>query len=181
MAVLSNQPAPYRASSTASLKSGASQETSANAASELATAITVDHLWRETWNVPKPTKAGIVTPAHSFPIKGRSIWVPMHVQTVEEEQSEIKDARYMRYMGKLVKSFVVRGQTVTALTDLTARSTIPADLAVDDRRAAQEICHSLGAFVWARKNRQFGLENIKVTGSHGELLAYRFGLQGRVH
>jgi hypothetical protein len=49
-----------------------------------------------------------------------------------------------------------------------------------DKRDAQELCHDLGAFVWAKEYRHWGLNNIKIVGPKGELLSSRIGLAGKV-
>ena len=78
----------------------------------------------------------------------------------------------MGHKRALVQGFNVKGQTVTVITNLTRD---PVDI-----NDAQELCHNLGAFVWANDNRHFGLQDIRVTGANGELLSYRTGLSGKV-
>jgi hypothetical protein len=75
-------------------------------------------------------------------------------------------------MRSILRGFDVRGQTVAALTNLTRD---PADVA-----DAKELCGDLGGFVWANKNRRFGLQEIEVTGADGTVLSSRIGLTGKV-
>ncbi len=78
-------------------------------------------------------------------------------------------------MRGIVTGFHVSNNTVTVLTNTTRNSTY--DLNPTDKRDPQELCHELGAFIWARENRHWGLENIRVLGSSGELLSSRTGLR----
>jgi fructosamine-3-kinase len=129
--------------------------------------------WKEFSYSAPPVKAGTVTPAHTITSKnGRVYNIPKHVQTKKEAEDEAEDARYMEHKRTLVQGFSVKGQTVTVLTNLTRN---PVDIS-----DAKELCHDLGAFVWANQNRHFGLQGIKVTDARGELLSSRVGLGGQV-
>jgi hypothetical protein len=139
-------------------------------------ALTVDALntwWKEFTYAPPPVKAGTVTAAHTITSKqGRVYKVPQHVQTKEEAKDEAEEARHMEHKRGLVQRFSVNGDTVTVITNLTRDGV--------DIRDAQDLCHDLGAFVWANTNRHFGLQNIRVTGANGEVLSSRVGLSGKV-
>jgi hypothetical protein len=144
-----------------------------DAANGAAAVDALNNWWREFTYSSPPVKAGTVTPAHAMTSKsGRVYKVPKHVQTKKEAQDEAEDAEYMDHKRSLVRGFSVAGHTVTVITNLT-RDTV-------DFHDAQELCHNLGAFVWANENRHFGLQDIKVTGVHGELLSFRIGLRGNV-
>lgn len=153
--------------------STASPQLGADAANNAAVVDALNTWWKEfTYSVP-PVKAGTVTPAHTITSKnGRVYKVPKHVQTKKEAEDEAEDSRYMEHKRALVQGFSVKGQTVTVLTKLSRG---PVDIS-----DAQELCHNLGAFVWANPNRHFGLQDIKVTGAQGELLSSRIGLGGKV-
>jgi hypothetical protein len=118
-----------------------------------------------------PVKAGTRTAAHTMTVRGRVYRVPEHVQTKEEEAEEADDDRFVQHKLAIVKGFSVKGETVTVVTNLTSDTVDIGD--------AEELCHNLGSFVWSK--RQFGLENIKVIGRDGILLASREGLRGKVH
>jgi hypothetical protein len=159
--------------------SGCAQETPANVQTEPDTRNdgaleALNAWWKEAVpDPPPPTKAGTVTPAHTITLKtGRVLAIPRHVQTKQEADEQAEDARWVDHERATVQGFNVKGQTVTVITNLTRG---PADI-----RDAQELCHNLGGFVWANENRRFGLQNIKVTGANGELLASRTGLSGKV-
>lgn len=130
--------------------------------------------WKEALpDPPPPIKAGTVTPAHTIALKtGRVLAIPKHVQTKQEADEQAEDARWVDHERAIVQGFNVKGPPVTVMTNLTGG---PADI-----RDAKEICGNLGGFVWANENRHFGLQNIKVTGAHGVLLASRIGLSGKV-
>jgi hypothetical protein len=158
--------------------SGCSMATTDKAASDAPVVAALNTWWREATYAPPPVKAGSVTSAHTITIKGRVHNVPRHVQTQKEYEDEAEDARYADRRRSLVLGFSVTGHRVTVITNLSRNSTDirnPIDI-----RDAQEICHDLGAFVWANANRHFGLESIKVTGANGELLSSRIGLSGKV-
>ena len=139
-----------------------------DAAGNVAAVDALNAWWNELTYSPPPVKAGTVTRAHTITsTKGRVYKVPTHVQTRKEAEDEAEDARFMKHKRALVRGFSVKGQTVTVITDLT-RDT-------GDIRDAQELCHDLGAFVWANPYRHFGMQDIKVTGAHGELLSFRIG------
>ena len=74
--------------------------------------------------------------------------------------------------------FSVAADTVTVKTNLTRNSIYPGNPL--DKRDAQELCHELGAFVWAKDYRHWGLNNIQVAGLNGEILSSRSGLAGKV-
>lgn len=137
-----------------------------------AVAVEALNTWWKGFTPVPPEKAGTVTPGHTFTSGGRAHYVPKHVQTRKEEEDDVEDAQFMEHMMAPVRGFSVKGRTVTVLTNLTRD---PAGLG-----AAQELCHTLGGFVWANDNRQFGLEDIRVTGANGELLSSRLGLRGKV-
>jgi hypothetical protein len=129
--------------------------------------------WKEFTASAPPMKAGTVTPAHTIiSSKGRVYQIGKHVQTKQEAEQEAEDARFLIRKRALVQGFSVRGKTVTVMTNLTRD---PVDV-----YDAEELCHDLGAFVWANNNRHFGLQNIKISGPHGELLSSRSGLSGKV-
>lgn len=133
---------------------------------------------KEITDAPPPEKPGTVTPAHDLTFRGRVHHLQKHVQTKKEYQDQLDDARWAAHMRNIVKGFAVTPNTVTVITDLTRDSTFA--LSLSDKRDAQELCHDLGGFVWAAKNRHWGLENIKVVGANGEVLSSRMGLKGRV-
>jgi hypothetical protein len=81
------------------------------------------------------------------------------------------DMLWMRHRESLVTSFSVQGRTVTVHTMLA-----PAGIT-----EARELCHAMGAFVWAHPYREaYGLENIVIAGDHGQALSTRTGLRGNV-
>jgi hypothetical protein len=142
-------------------------------ANEVAAVDALNAWWKAFTYSPPPVKAGTVTPAHTVTsTNGRVHKVPTHVQTRKEAEDEAEDARFMQHKRDLVRSFSVKSKTVTVITNLT-RDTV-------DIRDAQDLCHDLGAFVWANPNRHFGLQDIHVTGAHGEVLSFRNGLGGKV-
>jgi hypothetical protein len=156
--------------------SGCSTATPDNKANDTAAVDALNTWWKEWTYSPKPIKAGTVTPAHTItstntsgPFAGHVYAIPKHVETKKEAEDEAENAEYMEHKRGLVKGFSVKGDTVTVLTGGNI-----------DIQAGQEICHDLGAFVWANANRRFGLQNIKVTGASGELLSSRIGLSGKV-
>lgn len=80
----------------------------------------------------------------------------------------------MKRLRILVKGFTVERDTVSAMTTITPGS-------LDASGLPQDICRGLGGFVWARANRHFGIQNIKVVGLKGELLlSSHFGLKGQI-
>jgi len=135
--------------------------------------------WKQTMSdAPVPEKPGTVTPAKAITINGMPHLLPKHVQTQAEYEEQLKDVQWEEHMRNTVTGFRVSNNTVTVLTNATRTSTY--DLNPSDRRDAQEVCHELGAFIWARDNRHWGLENIRVLGASGELLSSRTGLSGKV-
>ena len=85
------------------------------------------------------------------------------MQTKEEEEEEASDVRWAKEHRALVQRFIVKGKTVTAITNLTR---VPiANL------EAERLCHELAGFVWANDNRTYGLENIEIVGRDGVILA----------
>jgi hypothetical protein len=119
----------------------------------------------------EPEKAGTVTPAHTITLKnGRTLNLPRHVQTKKEEADQVEDARWAAHFRSMVRGFTAEGSTLLALTTLTPAET----------KEAQELCHDLGGFIWAKDNRHFGLDSITVMGAHNERLSYRIGLKGDV-
>jgi len=142
---------------------------SSSDATSLATVNALNAWWKELTYAPPPVKAGTIIPAHTLTFKGRVRNVPQHVETKKEYEDEVEGSRYMDHMRSLVVGFSVTGPTVTIMTNL-ARD-LPADI-----KDARELCHDLGGFVWANGNRHFGLQDIRVTGAHGDLLSSRIGL-----
>jgi len=137
-----------------------------------AAAESVTKWWRETFHGHAVERAGAVTEPHTIVARnGRVFNIKRHVQTKQEEQAETDDSTVMAYEGSLVTGFEVKGNTVLVHSHLTSAK-------LND---AQQICHDLGGWVWAKDNRSFGVENIKVLGSSGEILSYRYGLQGNVY
>ena|ERR1035438_3996179 len=135
--------------------------------------------WKNTTSdAPVPEKPGTVTPAHTITIKGKPHLVPRQVQSKAEYEEQLKDFEWQEHMRSIVTGFRVSDNTVTVLSNATRDSTY--DLNPMDKRDAQELCHELGAFIWASENRHWGLENIKVLGAGGELLSSRSGLRGNV-
>jgi hypothetical protein len=135
--------------------------------------------WQKATYASAPEKPGTVTPAHKTTgVNGRVYMTPKHVQTKQEYEEEVEDIRWQDHRRSVVLGFTVTGQTVTVITTLSRASTYA--LNPLDPRDAQELCHDLGSFVWSKENRHFGLEEIKVTGAHGELLSSRVGLRGKV-
>ena len=122
-----------------------------------------------------PEKPGTATPAHTITIKGKPRLLPRHVQTNAEYQEQLKDFEWQEHRRSIVTGFRVSNSTVTVLTKATRNSTY--DLNPMDKRDAQELCHDLGAFIWASENRHWGLENIRVLGASGALLSSRTGLE----
>lgn len=137
-----------------------------------AAAVDALNTWWKGFIPAPPKKAGTVTPGDTLAFGGRAHYVPKHVQTRKEAEDDVEDAQFMEHMMAPVRGFSVKGRTVTVLTNLTQD---PAGIG-----AAQELCHTLGGFVWANDNRQFGLEDIRVTGANEELLSSRLGLRGKV-
>jgi hypothetical protein len=134
----------------------------------------LDAWWKDVTFAIKPTKAGTVTPAHTFTYKGRTRDIPRHVQTKAEEAEEISDAKWAVEHRALVQRFTIKGNAVVVMTTLTRQPV--ADL------QAEQLCHELGGFVWANENwSKYGLENIQIVGSDGTPLAGREGLKGNVH
>ncbi len=155
--------------------SGASDDSAQNTAAVAA----LNAWWKATTSdAPVPEKPGTVTPAHTITIKGKPHLVPRHVQTKAEYEEQLKDFEWQEHMRSIVTGFHVSNNTVTVLTNATRNSTY--DLNPMDKRDPQELCHELGAFIWAGENRHWGLENIRVLGSSGELLSSRNGLRGNV-
>jgi hypothetical protein len=72
----------------------------------------------------------------------------------------------------LVQGFRVKSRTVVVSTNLTGGAA--------DINEARELCHDLGAFIWANENRHFGLENINIVGATGRVLSTRIGQAGKV-
>jgi hypothetical protein len=139
----------------------------------------VNAWWKEaTSGAPVPEKPGTVTPAHTITIKSKPRLIPRHIQTRTEYDEQVKDLQWEEHMRSIVTGFRVSNDTVTVLTNVTGNSTY--DLNPMDKLDAQELCHELGAFIWARDNRHWGLENIRVLGPGGELLSSRTGLKGSV-
>ena len=144
-----------------------------NSANDTAAVDALNTWWKEFTYSPPPVKAGAASPAQTVTSSnGRVYTIPRHVQTKQEAEEQAEDARFMGHKRALVQGFNVKGQTVTVITNLTRD---PVDI-----NDAQELCHNLGAFVWANDNRHFGLQDIRVTGADGELLSYRTGLSGKV-
>jgi hypothetical protein len=155
--------------------SGARDDSAQNAAAAAA----LNAWWEETTSqTPVPAKPGTVTPAHTITIKGKPHLLPKHVQTRVEYEEQLKDFQWQEHMRSIVTGFRVSNNTVTASTNSTRNSTY--DLNPIDKRDAQELCHELGAFIWANENRHWGLVNIRVLGHGGELLSSRTGLRGSV-
>jgi hypothetical protein len=153
--------------------SGCSTATAVNAADDAAAVDALNTWWKEFTYSPPPIKAGAITPAHTITSSnGRVYAIPRHVQTKQEAAEQAEDALFIDHKRALVQGFNVKGQVVTVITSLTRH---PVDI-----HDAQELCHNLGAFVWANNNRHFGLQDIKVTGAHAELLSSRIGLSGKV-
>jgi hypothetical protein len=158
-----------------SLAVSASEDSAQNTAAVAA----LNAWWKETTSdVPVPEKPGTVTPAQTITIKGKPHLVPRHVQTEAEYNEQLKDFEWQKHMRSIVTGFRVSNNTVTVLSNATRNSTY--DLNPLDVRDAQELCHDLGGFVWARDNRHWGLENIMVLGVGGELLSSRTGIRGKV-
>jgi hypothetical protein len=88
------------------------------------------------------------------------------------------DDRWAEHKRSILKGFSVHGDTVTVMTNLTRNSTY--NLNNFDKRDAQDLCHELGPFLWEKKHRVWGLNNIRIVGAGGELLSYRNGLAGKV-
>jgi hypothetical protein len=165
--------------------SACSMATTDNAANDDAAVNALNTWWKEfTYSTP-PVKAGTVTPPHTIPsTNGRVHVIPRHVQTREEAENEVEDARSAEHLRAIVRGFSVRGQTVTVLTNLTGAEPLHPSFDLPGEALAsyaQDLCHMLGGFVWRSENRSFGLENIEIRGANGELLSYRIGLSGKVH
>ena len=112
-----------------------------------------------------------MTEARTITLKnGKTVHLKRHVVSAGEVAEAQEDTRFMKHKRSLVTGFSVKGKTVFVLTNLTSAS----------REDAQELCHNLGAFVFAKTYRQFGLENITVLGSKAEILSSRMGLRGNV-
>jgi hypothetical protein len=165
--------------------SACSMTTTDNAANDAAAVDALNAWWKEATYMTPPVKAGTVTPPQTITsTNGRVYAIPKHVQTRQEAESEIEDARWAEHVRAIVRGFSVRGQTATVLTNLTGAESLhpsfdmPGGALVSD---AQDLCQMLGGFVWRSDNRPFGLENIEVRGANGELLSYRIGLSGKVH
>jgi hypothetical protein len=123
--------------------------------------------WNEFTTAAKPEPAGTVTPANTTVSKtGKTYTVPSHVQTADEAAQEAGDADFTAHKRASVKGFTVKGQTITVSTGL-------GDLDISE---ARDLCRDLGAFVWAKENRHFGIENIVITGLNGDVLSSREGL-----
>ena len=144
-----------------------------------AAVVALNASWKQATFAATPVKPGTVTPARTFTDKnGRVHKMAKLVQTKKEYDEEVDEVQYEQRKRGLVLGFEVSGRTVTVKTNLTRDSRDPRNPM--DARDAQELCHDLGAFVWARENRHFGLDEIKIVGARGELLSSRNGLAGRV-
>jgi len=164
--------------------SACSTATTDNAANDAAAVDALNAWWKEATYTTPPVKAGTVTPPHTITsTNGRVQAIPRHVQTRQEAEAEVEDARWAEHLRATVLGFSVRGRTVTVLTNLTGAEAshpsfdLPGAALESD---AQELCHGLGGFVWANDNRRFGLENIEIRGAHGQLLSSRNGISGKV-
>ena len=126
--------------------------------------------WKESNRTPPPKKPGTVTPASTYIWKGKVQQLRKHVQTVKEAQDEAVDAVYMEHRQALIRGFRVRGKTATALTNLTRDSVSILD---HNRRTndAQSLCQALSSFEFGKPTDKFGLENIEIVGTQGELLS----------
>ena len=129
--------------------------------------------WKKATEAPTPEKPGTVTPARTFTFRGRVHKAPKHVQTKAEYEEDMKDVRWAEHKRSIVRGFDVNKDTVTVVTNLTRNSTF--DLNEMDKRDAQDLCHELGGFVWAREYRHWGLKNIRITSEAGEVLSSRMG------
>jgi hypothetical protein len=142
-----------------------------SASSDPAAVDAANKWWKQATETAKPEKAGAVTPAHKITTNAGKVYnIPRHVQTKKEEADQVEDARWAAHKRAIVRGFATDGSTILVLTNLS-----PADAA-----DAKELCHNVGAFIWARDNRHFGLDNITVLGTHNERLSYRIGLKGDV-
>lgn len=155
-----------------------SSASSADSARDAAVVADLDAWWKKATYSPAPEKPGTVTPGRTITSKGRAHSVPRHVQTKAEYQEEAEDFRWNEHRRSIVTGFSVTRDTVSVMTTLTRNSTYA--LNPMDIRDAQELCHDLGAFLWARENRHWGLNNIRIVGGSGELLSSRTGLAGKV-
>ena len=165
--------------------SACSVATTDDAPNDAAAVDALNAWWKEATYTMPPVKAGTVTPAHTITAaNGRVRSIPRHVQTRQEAEDEVKDARSAEHLRAIVRGFSVRGQTVTVLTNLTGAEPLhpsfdlPGEALASD---AQDLCHMLGGFVWSSNNRAFGLANIEIRGAHGQLLSSRSGISGKVH
>ena len=135
-----------------------------NPANDAAAVEVLNAWWKEFTYASTPVKAGTVTLAHTITsTNGRAYSIPEHMQTKREADEQAADARLMAYTRALVQSFRRQGSHGDGHNKAHQR---PADI-----HSAQDVCRYLGAFVWANDNRQYGLEDIKVTGANGELLS----------
>lgn len=165
--------------------SACSMATTDNAANDAAAVDALNAWWKEATYTTPPVKAGTITPPHTITsTNGRAYAIPRHVQTRQEAEDEVEDARWAEHLRAIVRGFSVRGQTVTVLTNLTGADPLHASLDLPGGALtsdAQDLCHMLGGFVWRSDNRSLGLGNIEIRGANGELLSYRIGLSGKVH
>ena len=103
--------------------SGCSMATTDNAANDAAAMDALNAWWKEATYLPPPVKAGSVTPPHTITSTNGGVYaIPKHVQTRQEAESEVEDARWAEHLRAIVRGFSVRGQTVTVLTNLTGSS-----------------------------------------------------------
>ena len=161
------------------IPSGCSQGANPPSPDDAAAVDALNTWWKESNYSPPPIQAGTVQPAHTITSKqGRVYKVPEHVQTKKEADDEARDALYMEHRRALVRSFSVKGKTVTVLTNLTRDSANILDPQPPSTSDAQTLCQDLGGFVWANPYRHFGLEDIEITGVQGELLSFRNGRAG---
>jgi hypothetical protein len=164
--------------------SACSMATTGNAANDAAAVDALNAWWKDATYSKPPVKAGTVTPTQTITSpNGRVQTIPRHVQTRQEAEAEVEDARWAQHLRAIVRGFSVGDGTVTVLTSLTGAeaphpsSDLPGAVLESD---AQELCHILGGFVWANDNRRFGLENILIKGADGQVLSHRIGIRGKV-
>ena len=165
-------------SGTPGIQSNSSPHCRADSARDAAIVASLNAWWKKTTDSEAPEKPGTVTPGRTITVKGRAHNVPKHVQTKAEYQEEEEDFRWNEHRRSIVTGFSVTRDTVSVMTTLTRSSTYV--LNPMDIRDAQELCHELGAFLWTKENRHWGLNNIMIVGGTGELLSSRTGLAGKV-